>query len=496
MSIANRVKSLKGIEEVSCLMGTPENKKLLTEVNLLTKEGEEAEPDDLLISISARRKEAIEEALKKIKKLLVEKEVRKEEGETFLPKSLDSALGQLPDANLVHISIPGKYVRWEAEKALEKGLNLFIFSDNVSIEDELELKKMARKKDLLVMGPDCGTAIINDVALGFANVVRRGNIGIVAAAGTGLQEVSCLIHKAGCGISQGIGTGGRDLSKEIGGITMLQGIKALEKDPDTKIIVLISKPPAEEVADRIIKEVKKSKKSFIINFLGTKPGEGTERIYFTSTLEETVHKAVALSKKKVYKPKVFSEKKEKIISLAKKESSKLKNRQKYIRGLFSGGTLCDEAMLILKDLIGDIYSNIPLKPSLKLKDSKVSQKNSLVDLGDDEFTKGRPHPMIDFTLRNERIIQEAKSPETAVILLDIVLGYGAHPYPANALAPAIEEAKVRNVSVIASLCGTEDDPQDYGKQKRELEKMGVIIMPSNAQAARFTALVVRRGKHH
>ncbi len=199
-------------------------------------------------------------------------------------------------------------------------------------------------------------------------------------------------------------------------------------------------------------------------------------------------------KKKMYKPKVFSEKKENIISLAKKESSKLKNRQYYIRGLFSGGTLCDEAMLILKDLIGDIYSNIPLKPSLKLKNSKVSQKNSLVDLGDDEFTKGRPHPMIDFTLRNERIIQEAKSPETAVILLDIVLGYGAHSHPANALAPAIEETKVRNVSVIASLCGTEDDPQDYGKQKRELEKMGVIIMPSNAQAARFTALVVRRGK--
>ena len=277
---------------------------------------------------------------------------------------------------------------------------------------------------------------------------------------------------------------------------MLQGIKTLENDPDTRIIVLISKPPAKEVADRIIKEVKRSKKPFVINFLGSRPERKIKRIYFASTLEEAAHKAVALRKKKAYKPKVFSERKERIISLAKKESSKFKDKQKYIRGLFSGGTLCDEAMLILKDLIGDIYSNIPLKPSLKLKNSKVSQKNSLVDLGDDEFTKGRPHPMIDFTLRNERIIQEAKNPETAVILLDIVLGYGAHPHPANAFAPAIEEAKERNVSVVASLCGTENDPQDYKRQKEELEKMGVIIMPSNAQAARFAALVVRRGKHH
>jgi len=410
-------------------------------------------------------------------------------GEAGLPKSLSSTFGQFPDANLVHISIPGKYVKWEAEKALERGLNLFIFSDNVPVEDELELKKIARKKSLLVMGPDCGTAIINGVALGFANVVRRGKIGIVAAAGTGLQEVSCLIHKAGCGISQGIGTGGRDLSKEIGGITMLQGIKALENDPDTRIIVLISKPPAKEVANKIIGEVKKGKKPFVINFLGAKLERETKRIHFASTLEEAAYKAIALSKREGYKPEVF---KKRIISLAKRKSSRLKNKQKYIRGIFSGGTLCDEAMLILKDLIGDIYSNIPLKPSLKLKNSNLSQRNSLVDLGDDEFTKGRPHPMIDFSLRNERIIQEARDPRTAVILLDIVLGYGAHPDPANALAPAIKKARERNISVVASLCGTEDDPQDYEKQKRELEKMGVIVMPSNAQAARFAALVATK----
>ncbi len=489
MSIAHRVKSLKGIEEVSCLMGTPENKRLLAEVNLLTGEGRKAEANDLLIAISAKERKNIEEALREVEELLVEKEIKRGEEEISLPKAFSSALDQLPDAHLVHISIPGRYVRREAEKALEKGLNLFIFSDNVSLKDERELKRMARKKDLLVMGPDCGTAIINGIALGFANVIRRGNIGIVAAAGTGLQEVSCLIHKAGLGISQGIGTGGRDLSKEIGGITMLEGMKALEDDPDTKIIVLISKPPAKEVADRIIKEVEKGKKPFVINFLGSKEGEETKRIYFAPTLEEAADKAITLSKEEGHKPEVS---KERIISLAKKESSKLKDRQRYIRGIFSGGTLCDEAMLILKDLIGDIYSNIPLKPSLKLKDSRISRKNSLVDLGEDEFTRGRPHPMIDFTLRNERIIQEAEDPQTAVILLDIVLGYGAHPDPAPALAPAIKEAKRRNISVVASLCGTEGDPQNYKRQKRELEKMGVIIMPSNAQAARFAALVATR----
>ncbi|MCK4648847.1 acyl-CoA synthetase FdrA [bacterium] len=494
MSIAHRVKSLTGIEEVSCLMGTPENKKLLAAVNLLTKEGEEAKSNDFLIAISAWDQKAVEKALEEIKKLLAEKEVRKEEGGAILPKSLSSALNQLPNANLVHISIPGRYVRWEAEKALAKGLNLLIFSDNVSVEDELELKKIAKKKGQLVMGPDCGTAIINGVALGFANVVRKGDIGIVAAAGTGLQEVSCLIHQAGLGISQGIGTGGRDLSKEIGGITMLQGIKVLEYDPDTKIILLISKPPAKEVADRIIKEVKKAKKPFIINFLGSKQGKETKRIHFASTLEEAAYKAMALSKREKYKSKVFNERRERIISLAKREFSKLKNRQKYIRGLFSGGTLCDEAMLILKDLIGDIYSNIPLRSSLKLKDSRLSQENSLLDLGDDEFTKGRPHPMIDFTLRNERIIQEAKDPETAVIFLDIVLGYGAHPDPAHALAPAIKEVKKKGVSVVVSLCGTEGDPQDYKRQKEELGKMGVVIMPSNAQAVRFAAFVAMRGR--
>lgn len=489
MSIANRVKPLKGIKEVSCLMGTPENKRLLGDVDLLTEEGKRAEPNDLLISISARDREAIGEALEEIKKLLSEKEIKKAEGETILPKSLDSAFDQSLDANLVHISIPGRYVRWEAEKALEKGSNLFIFSDNVSIEDELGLKKIAQKKDLLVMGPDCGTAIIDGVALGFANVVRRGNIGIVAAAGTGLQEVSCLIHRAGGGISQGIGTGGRDLSGKIGGITMLQGIKALEEDPYTRIILLVSKPPAKKVAARIIGEVRRSKKPFVINFLGSKPGRETKKIRFASTLEDAAYKAIALSTKKRDKPEMT---KKKISTLAKKEFLKLKNKQKYIRGLFSGGTLCDEAMLILKDVIGTVYSNIPLKPSWKLKNSRESRGNSLLDLGDDEFTVGRPHPMIDFTLRNERIIQEAKDPEVAVILLDIVLGYGAHPNPAKALAPAIKEARESNISVVASLCGTDGDPQDYKKQKKILEKMGIIVMPSNAQAARFAALVATK----
>jgi FdrA protein len=488
MSIAHKVKFLKGIKEVSCLMGTPENKRLLTEVNLLTDEGKATEANDLLVSILAESKEAVKKALIEVEKLLEKKVAKVEEGSSR-PKSVEAALGQLPEVNLVHISIPGRYVRWEAQKALERGLNLFIFSDNVSLQDELELKKIAQKKGLLAMGPDCGTAIINGVALGFANVVRRGDIGVVGASGTGLQEVSCLIHRAGAGISQGIGTGGRDLSEEIGGITMRQGIKVLEKDPATKIILLVSKPPAKKVVRSIIEEVKKCTKPFVINFLGSKTEKDNGRIYFVSTLEEAATKAINLSKKEEYRPGICQEK---INSLVKRETLRLNRKQRYIRGLFSGGSLCDEAMLILEGLIGDIYSNISLKPSLKLRKSNVSQKNSLVDLGDDEFTQGRPHPMIDFNLRNERIIQEAEDPQTAVILLDIVLGYGAHPDPASALAPAIKEAKKKNISVVGSLCGTEDDPQDYKRQKESLEKMGVIIMPSNAQAAKFAAQIVAR----
>src|SRR5690606_14776291 len=125
---------------------------------------------------------------------------------------------------------PGVYAAFEAFRALENNLNVMMFSDNVTVEDEIKLKDLAVKKDLLMMGPDCGTAIINGVGLCFANKIKRGPIGLVAASGTGLQEVTVLIDQFGGGISQAIGVGGRDLSKDVMGRMTLHAINALNAD--------------------------------------------------------------------------------------------------------------------------------------------------------------------------------------------------------------------------------------------------------------------------
>src|SRR4030095_10708603 len=140
--------------------------------------------------------------------------------------SIALGLERAEDADIALISVPGDYAAAEALKALAQGLNVMLFFDNVAIADERAIKLYARARTLLVMGPDCGTAIVNGVPLGFANVVRRGDIGLVAASGTGLQEVTCRIHNLGGGISQAIGTGGRDLKDAGGGMPVLQGAAA------------------------------------------------------------------------------------------------------------------------------------------------------------------------------------------------------------------------------------------------------------------------------
>jgi succinyl-CoA synthetase alpha subunit len=402
-------------------------------------------------------------------------------------------LAELPTANLALISTPGEYAAAEATKALRLGLNVMLFSDNVALEDEIALKRFARAHDLLVMGPDCGTAIIGGVPLGFANAVHRGGIGAIAASGTGLQQVTCLIDRWGGGISHAIGTGGHDLHAKVGGITMLQGLDALAADPATRVIVLISKPPHPEVAERVLEAAGRSGKPIVVNFLGANPDTLRRAdVHPVRTLEDAARLAVALAGGGGGASS----------GAARSEDGvavpQLAPGQKYVRGLYSGGTFCYEALLLLSEAFGGVASNTPLEPERMLVDVWRSEGHTVIDLGEDAFTRGRPHPMIDQTLRRERILQEAADPEVAVILFDVVLGYGAHPDPAPELAIALEQARAlataagRQLALVGSVCGTAGDPQNLPRQEAVLKDAGVLLAESNAQAVRLAAAVARR----
>jgi FdrA protein len=482
MAIAGRVSRLSGIAEVSCLMGTDENRKVVSQSGLLTQEGEQAGPNDLLIAVQAEGEEALARALAEIEAALAQKRTGDDWDDDFRPRSLAGAKRLSPEANLALISLPGRYVRREAERALDLGMHVFVFSDNVSVDDEVALKKKAQTLGLLVMGPDCGTAILNGAALGFANVVRRGNIGIVAAAGTGLQEVSAQVHRYGGGISQAIGTGGRDLKEDVGGLTMLQGLRLLDRDPATSVIVLVSKPPSAVVAEAILRALEHCKKPAVVNFLGENWADDPPRYLCVQTMEAAARTAVAMAM--AVKGGPLEEPEARPEGMAHPGAGR-----RYLRGLFSGGTLAYEAILVLEKRLGPVWSNIALSPESRLPDSRVSRGHTVVDLGEDEFTVGRPHPMIDFTLRNQRIVQEADDPTTAVILLDVVLGFGAHDDPAAALAPAISHAIERGVAVVAYILGTDEDPQNLAAQKEKLEGLGAVVLPSNIRAVEYAAAI-------
>jgi FdrA protein len=374
-------------------------------------------------------------------------------------------------------------------------LHVFLFSDNVPVEQEKRLKALAISNGLLLMGPDCGTAIINGIGLGFSNVVPRGSIGIVGASGTGMQQLICLVAAAGMGVSQAIGTGGRDLSEAIGGIMMRRGLELLASDEQTQVIVLVSKPPAERVAQEILAAAQ-IMKPVVVVFLGSDPEKFASvagNTHMARTLTEGAELAVSLAggdQRRIPGKDALNK-----YDLAK-EREKLAPSQRYIRALYSGGTLCDEAMLLLSEQLGPIASNIPLRPEWALATGETFRGHTALDLGSDEFTRGRPHPMIDPTISLQYLTSAAEDPETAVILLDIVLGFCAQQNPASVYVPAIvqarEKAKAagRSLPVIISLCGTEGDPQRLSLQRTALEAAGAMVFESNEIAARAAATIV------
>lgn len=437
MRVSRRVASLAGVEAASLMIGTPSNRELLRGAGLLAAEGEGAGANDLLIAVRAGSEAAARAAIGNAVRFLSE---RSPEGAAGLPtaRSLAGALELLPGANLALISVPGEFAALEARKALERGLHALVFSDNVPLDDELALKRLARERGLMLMGPDCGTALIAGTPIAFANAVPRGDIGIVSASGTGLQEVSTLIARMGGGVSHGIGVGGRDLDARIGALGMLAAIDALEQDPGTRTIVLISKPPAPEVAKRVMDRVKAGSKRFVVCFLGS---DG-------STLRDAAEQAVNAKISDWKKP------------VLKKQAGK------FVRGLYCGGTLCSEAKMIFA--------------------AKGLKGHSFVDLGDDEFTRGRPHPMIEPELRNEHVAAALADPRVGVVLVDVVLGFGSHPDPSGTLVKILDTKKI----VIASIVGTEGDPQVFSRQAAALRNAGVVVAPSNAHAAELAASLV------
>lgn len=508
MLLSKELKESPGIADATVTMGTPMNIELLKEQGFSEGSLEGAGAADLVIALDCDSRDIFEKALLTVDDMLAGKRSKKGRNKNSeAPRSLKSALEQMPDANLAIISVPGQYAALEAKKALSAGLHVMLFSDNVSLDEEIALKKIAREKGLLVMGPDCGTAIINGKPICFANVVRRGPVGIIAAAGTGLQEVSCLVDRFGSGISQGIGTGGRDLKNaRVGGATMLMGIEALGADPETKTIVLVSKPPAAEVAQAVLKALEKSGKPSVVHFLGLKASHAeSKNIHWAENLEEAARLGALLAQGKSVDTAgedteawPFDMNRASIEAILKHETSGMAREQKYIRGYYTGGTLADEAWLLLHKLTGAVYSNNQTDPAFVPPDPKKSIGHTVVDLGDDVFTVGRPHPMIDPSTRTDRIEAEIQDPEIAVMLLDCVLGYGSHADPAGAMVPVLKKAKEAAkkrggyLSVIASITGTEGDYQSYAQQKAKLEEAGVIVMPSNYQAARLAVMILEK----
>jgi len=501
LHLSEEAKKIPGVIDAAIVMGTELNKELLEKQGILTDEGRLATDNDMVIAVKVRDDVSVDEVVSRVEALLTAP--RAEERYFY---SVDSAIEFLGGANLALISVPGQHAREVVMPLLERGVHIHLFSDHVPLEDEVEMKKFAAERGLLLMGPEAGTSIINGVAIAFANVVNRGPIGVVAAAGTGLQEVTVLISRAGSGITQGIGVGGRDVKSAVGGIMTLQAIKAFEADSSTDVVVVVSKPPSPDVQDRIVDYIaSKGRKKYVTCFIGGKefrtPEAARGRLVQTRTLHAAALEAVRFVSAELYEEaakKVFL-RPEEVVGIAEKEFSKLERGQKYVRGLFTGGTLTYESLVIFKDLIGDVYSNTPLKPELKLEDPWRSFKHSVVDLGEEEFTTGRAHPMIDPTIRVQRIVEEARDPEVAVLLLDFVVGYGSHPDPASAHAAAIKEAKKvaeeggRYLAILAHVCGTERDPQNAEKQEEALKAMGVTVLPTNALMALTAAAIVRRG---
>ncbi len=475
MRMSRTLAERDGVEEAAMMMGTPSNREIMADAGLLSDSGNAAGGGDLIIGIRAVSAEVAEAALQAANDELEKPTANAGDGEAWRPRTLRAAVKAAPDANLALISVPGDFAVAEARKAIRRGLHAMIFSDNIALSEESALKCEARELGRLVMGPDCGTAIINGTPLAFANVVPRGEIGLIGASGTGTQEVSALIAQYGGGVSHAIGVGGRDLKAEVGGISTLMALEALDTDPMTKHIVLISKPPPTDVASKVLDRIAQSEKPVTVCFIGADslpmPANATQ--VFTLKAAAQAPLGIAANVTPDTSPTIAAP----VGRLG-------------VQGLFSGGTLCAEAQVIFRAADQAVKSNAPVPgvPSL----AEANTGHAMLDLGDDEYTQGKPHPMIDPTVRDLALIDALEDDSIGVILVDIVIGYGAHHDPAGHFADILQRHSSENGPVvIASVTGTEEDPQTRSAQMAKLKAVGVHVAPTNADAAAWALSAIR-----
>jgi FdrA protein len=496
MSLSTKANRIEGVEQAVVAMATEMNKGVLRNVGLFTAEMADAGSGDLLIVVKSASAQRCEEAVREVEALLAQGNQPARSGEVR-HATLGAALRSVPEANLAIISVPGEFAAREARQAIAGGLHVLLFSDNVSVDDEVALKQAAHEQGLLLMGPDCGTAILGGVGLCFANAVRRGSIGIVAASGTGSQEVSVRVHALGGGISQLIGTGGRDLSERVGGVMMIDGLRALARDPATEVIVLVSKPPAKAVEQKVLAQIRGCGKPVVVCFLGGSEAAVVQAGgHFARTTSGAALRAATLAG-------VSRSGETDALAVDPATVARVREQlapgQKYIRGLMCGGTLCDELMFLVREKSPEVYSNIAKDPEHRLADVNASLAHTFIDFGDDDFTRGRPHPMIDPSLRLERLLREAGDPSVAVIVMDFILGFGAHEDPVGVTLPAIAQAKAiaargqRHLEIVGYVLGTDQDRPSLAEQTRQLAAAGVTLAGSCTQAALLARSIVEKG---
>jgi FdrA protein len=482
-------------------MGTPANLEILLEQQFTPQEVGDAGPGDLFLAVRADATvdaaaidgatgdtgvaaDAVVAAALRAGELAMFAAQEQLGDPAAPPRTLDQAVGSQPGTTVAVVSVPGEYAALEAHKALARDLDVLLFSDNVTVEDEVRLKEHAARRGRLMMGPGAGTAMLAGTGLGFANVVRRGPVGVIAAAGTGAQEVMSLLHRWGCGVSHVIGLGGRDMSEAVGGRMASIALDALNDDPLTEVILFVSKPPARGVAERVLSRA--GSKPLVAALIGhDRPAGRPAGLHLADTLEGGVVRALELVGVTPRDPsRSDGPSVESVIE-------RLAPTRTAVRGLYSGGTLCYEALVLLGRTVGPVWSNTPIDKRFGLPAPQGA--SVCLDLGEEEFTRGRPHPMIDPEGRVEMVRELAGDSHVAVVLLDVVLGHGAHADPAGMLAPAC--AQIREASgpqVVAYVLGTDRDPQGYGDQVATLVDAGCLVTQTAARAALTAAAIATR----
>ena len=474
-----------GVGWAAAVMGTPANLGTLADEGFGADQLADVGANDLVLAVRAATEQEATAALDVGIGVLTEAAPTATRPEERAPLTLEEAIASLGGANVELVSVPGPFATLEAHKALSAGLHVLLFSDNVPLADEVELKTRAERLGLLVMGPGAGTGVLGGVGLGFANALRRGPVGVVAAAGTGAQEVMTLVDRWGSGVSQVIGVGGRDLREEVGARMTRLAVRALEADPATEVLVLVSKPPARATARALLADL--GCKPTVAALVGLDdPPPAAEGVELVETLEEAAAAAVRMLGAPA--PPLG----EGLAEQVERAAAGLDPARVAVRGLFSGGTLCYEAMVLLSRQLGPVYSNVPLRPEWATP--APDGAHVCLDLGEEEFTRGRPHPMIDPEARVDHIRRESEDPSTAVILIDVVLGYGSHPDPASVLAPACADATGRSggPAVVVYVLGTDGDPQGLAAQRGQFQEAGCVLAPTGARAALMSAALSRR----